>query len=234
MVEYKCNRCGRKFKKKVNYEYHKKRKFPCMKKNIEKKFKCDGCNKLYSTKSNLNRHNKICNSLILADKNKDTNIFDIKKELDALKENINILMKKKNDITFNTQIIINNFGEESLDHINKEFILNLFNKPDKSVPKLIDAIHFNNDNNKNLYLSNKNNKIFIFNNGKWNIENKDKTVTKLVGTNFDRIDDFFEDYKNNLNKKNVNMYNKYANDFDKGINREEINKNAEEILEINS
>ena len=73
-----------------------------------------------------------------------------------------------------------NFGEESLDHINKEFILNLFNKPDKSVPKLIDAIHFNNDNNKNLYLSNKNNKIFIFNNGKWNIENKDKTVVTIL------------------------------------------------------
>ena len=30
------------------------------------------------------------------------------------------------------------------------------------------------------------------------------------------------------------MYNKYADDFDQGINREEINKNVEEILEINS
>ena len=171
---------------------------------------------------------------MLSNKNDVDNIFNIKTELNKLKENINILMKKKNNVTFNTQIIVNNFGKESLDHINKEFILNLFNKPDKSVPKLIDAIHFNNEYNKNLYLSNKNDKIFIFNNGKWNIENKDKTVTKLVGTNFDRIDDFFEDYKNNLNKKNVNMYNKYADNFDQGINREEINKNVEEILEINS
>ena len=39
MVEYKCYRCGKNFKKKINYEYHKKRKFRCVKKEIKKKFR---------------------------------------------------------------------------------------------------------------------------------------------------------------------------------------------------
>ena len=50
-------------------------------------------------------------------------------------------MKQKNNI-YNTNIIINNFGNENLKCIKKDFIMDLFKKPIYSVPKLIDTYSF--------------------------------------------------------------------------------------------
>ena len=64
MVLYKCNRCGKEFNRKSNYNYHINRKRPCAPKFSKRslknppKFRCSNCDKLYTTKYNLNRHLK--------------------------------------------------------------------------------------------------------------------------------------------------------------------------------
>ena len=113
--------------------------------------------------------------------------------------------------------------------------MDLFKKPIYSVPKLIDTIHFNNKVNKNLFLSKKSDsKILILENGKWQVKDTNNTVKLLLNKNFDRIDDFFENYKNELDKNKVSDYTKYAEDFDSGKNKEIINKDVFEILKNNS
>jgi hypothetical protein len=59
MRDYICENCDKYFKKKSDFQRHKKRKNPCSKKiTIDKKHKCNQCNKLYSTNSSLKRHLK--------------------------------------------------------------------------------------------------------------------------------------------------------------------------------
>ena len=56
---FQCNLCNKEFTKFSNYKQHKNRKYPCVK---EKNpiYNCEYCEKILSTKSNLQRHLKIC------------------------------------------------------------------------------------------------------------------------------------------------------------------------------
>jgi len=83
MVLYKCDRCGKQFKKKSNYESHKNRKKPCKKishKTSSKSsknngcYQCPQCTKTYSSKYNLNRHSlHYCKVLVNHEENEKTN-----------------------------------------------------------------------------------------------------------------------------------------------------------------
>jgi len=159
--------------------------------------------------------------------------IDINRELKELKNQIREYIDSKTGITFNTNIIINNFGSESIDHINSKFLMDLFNRPEKSVPKLIKEIHFSENNkvNRNIYLPQKKNKtIYIFNNGEWIEKNKDKTLNALISKNFDRLDDFFETNKREFEDRKIVKYEQYADDFDCGTNRRGINSDVCNII----
>lgn len=235
MVQHICENCGKVFKKRWNYNYHINRKFPCKKKKSQidvdssKPFKCSLCSSRFATKSNLNRH------IIKCQENFGQMVerIDINRELMELKNQIKEYIDSKTGITFNTNIIINNFGSETIDHINNKFLMDLFNRPEKSVPKLIKEIHFSESNkvNRNIYLPQKKNKtIYIFNNGEWVEKNKDKTLNALISKNFDRLDDFFETNKKELENKKIVKYEQYADDFDYGTNRRDINSDVCNII----
>ena len=228
--------------------YHKKKKYPCRRSEYDENgdlivideehlvYKCLICTSIFTNKSNLNRHEKKC-------REKYKNVVDklgINKELNSLKEYIRDYIDsegKKNityntNITLNANIMINNYGSEKMDHINSSFLTNLFNVPEESVPKLIKEIHFGeNDVNRNIYLKNdKDGKIKVFYNGEWVDCNKDRTVSDLICKNFDRIDDFYETNKNKIDRKKKVKYERYADDFDNGKNREKINTDVCKIL----
>ena len=95
--------------------------------------------------------------------------------------NVNIQANTNNVQTNNTQtnnIKLNSYGEEDLSHITDLFKTNLLKMPHGMIPKMIEAVHFNDDKpeNKNIKFTNKrDNKIKIFSNDKW-IQNKDETI----------------------------------------------------------
>jgi len=55
---YKCVKCSKLFKNKTDFTRHKKRKTPCIRNDkTEEIFRCSECNKTYSSRGNLKRHN---------------------------------------------------------------------------------------------------------------------------------------------------------------------------------
>jgi len=65
-------------------------------------------------------------------------------------------IQTQNNITQNNTFNILAFGKEDLSHITDDTYKKIINKGFKSVPALVDAIHFNKDKpeNHNIYISN--------------------------------------------------------------------------------
>ncbi|QYB17539.1 hypothetical protein PV-S19_0175 [Pacmanvirus S19] len=64
-MDFKCEKCGKVFKKPSDLERHKNKKTPCIVENLSPEElvnpnRCLHCNKIYSKKENLTRHIKSC------------------------------------------------------------------------------------------------------------------------------------------------------------------------------
>ena len=113
---------------------------------------------------------------------KDEEISKLKEEIDKLKRSQHITYNNINVISFNKQ--------PDLSHLTKNDYIRIINKGFHSVPKLIEAIHFNiqKPENHNVYIPNiKNNYMMIWDGKNWNLVNK-----------YDIIDDMYEDNSNIL------------------------------------
>ena len=153
---------------------------------------CEFCNKSFTRKYGLTCHLKKCKYK----KNETLNILKKKNnEIQELKEIVEkLLIENKNNITnnisnkdsFNTNntIIINNYGDENTKYISSEYILKLLkNKPAKVIPELIKYTHFNNEHpeNQNIKITNKKEPyVKIMKNNKWELQNKEDTITDLI------------------------------------------------------
>ena len=193
-----------------------------------KKLYCDYCDVSFTLYTNKRRHElHRCKSNlnnIINEKNKT--IIKIEKihenEKKHLYKQIDILIKKvgntTTNITNNTQNIqLNNYGNEDLSHISDKFKGQLINMPYGMIPKLIEAVHFNDSMpcNKNIALTNKNdNKVKIFNGTKWIYKNKEETLNDLVDGKYFILDTYYEYNSKLLNKANKTNYEKFRNYFD--------------------
>ncbi len=204
-------------------------------------------NESNETNENVNDIKEDIKNTILKEEYESEFIKEIKKELFELKNIIknNQLNANNNSVnnhyTFLTQInqnfFINNFGKECIDTIKTDFYFNLLSSPYESVPKLVEEIHFNKDdlNNTNIILPNQNLPfIYLYENGKWIIANKESTLNLLVDKNFERVDDFYEHYKNYLEKTIIEKYEKYSNEFEETNLKDDIQKDVSNVLEKGS
>ena len=82
---------------------------------------------------------------------------------------------------------------------------------------MIERVHFNKKKpeNKNIKFPNKKeNKLKVFKDGKWIFKDKKATITELVDTNYNIIDDHYEDigiYSHYTNKSYINFQKLYDN-----------------------
>jgi len=184
-----------------------------------KEYGCEFCNRMLKTKANLTRHQKhYCKSYIPPSdmdvmhekiKNFESLLEDQKKQHDKEKKmlfkQIEKLLDKvgnttniqHNNIESNIQnnIILNNYGKEDLSHITDTFKEQLIKIPYSMIPKMIEAVHFNDKRpeNKNISLTNKkDNLIKIFKDNKWVYQGKEETINSLVDGKYMILDSFFE------------------------------------------
>ena len=77
MPIYTCDKCKKEFNRKSGYVSHSSRIKPCIKDNINNE--CIYCNKIFSTRFNLNAHLNICKDKPIVDEVTQAQIEELKK-----------------------------------------------------------------------------------------------------------------------------------------------------------
>ena len=191
----------------------------------EKKYICEFCNKEYSRIDNLKRHIKV-----YCEKAKEQVTYkelfletkkQLKEEKEEFKKQIELLLSKVGNTTThinNTQNIqLNNYGKEDLSHITDSLKTQLLKIPYGMIPKMIEAVHFNEDKpeNKNIAFTNKkDNKIKIFRGNKWVYRDKDETINDLIDGKYFILDSHYDEANENLNITNKSSYEQFKTFFD--------------------
>jgi uncharacterized C2H2 Zn-finger protein len=177
---YRCERCYKLFTTLWSLKRHE----PICK-EISNPLQCHICNKVFTHASNKSRHLQSCK------------IEFIKKENSRIQEPPQPVAPQSsnqinNNITINTQntnnnitinVNLNNFGEESLDHITQDMLTKFAKEINCGIAKLIDTIHFNPEvpQNHNIRLENiKGQLVAVYQNNEWVIKDMNDTVKHLI------------------------------------------------------
>jgi len=212
-------------------------------------FPCVHCKSDFSSYAILSRHQKKhCPEILQKSENKEIELEELKyiikeereehkREKEKLFQYIDKLIEKAGYTINNTQnITLNNFGNEDLSHITDKVKTDLIKLPFGMIPKMIEYVHFNNEKpeNKNIALTNKKEKLIkVFKENKWCYQTKNELLDDLIQTNYNRLDEFFENNGTiQLNEQQNNRYKKFQDLFD-GENSEvveQITKKSELIL----
>ena len=134
-------------------------------------------------------------------KKKEDEIREVIREKD---EQIKLLLAEKNTTnnieTQNNVIVINNFGEESIDHISIQEILQMINdKPARSPVLLAQKIHFDSEHPENSNVSitgEKSNYAYIQKEGKKKRDYRKKIINEMTQNSFDIIERTYDDNVN--------------------------------------
>ena len=187
----------------------------------QKTVKCRFCESRFKTQASCRRHeihrcrdnpdfiDKLLdakNSKIKTLKENNENLEELNQKLEAEKkelyQQVSKLLDKVGDTNIQNNIILNNYGNEDLSHITNTLKTELLGIPYGAIPKMIEAIHFNDEKpeNKNIVLPNKKeNLVKIFQGDKWIYKNKNDTITDLVDSKYTIIDDHFEEMNSQPN-----------------------------------
>jgi len=207
-------------------------------------FNCDYCDNIFSSFAHKRRHEiHRCKEIPIDSKNV---IIELKNEKRQLYKQIEKLIDKAGNTTNiqNTQNIkLNSYGKEDLSHITDMFKTSLLKIPHGMIPKMIEAVHFNDNKpeNKNIQFTNKrDNKIKVFSNDKWVHKSKDETIHDLMDGKYFILDTHYSNVIENNNQDGTNsktlnildFYEKFRQLFDERDNKlmEDQMKECELVL----
>ena len=205
---------------------------------ISKKFACDYCKNMFTTYAHKRRHESYyCKSNDLIKLNKENHTLSIlynekTKEVEKLEKRVDKLTDKIGDTFYNTtctnnNIKVNSYGNEDLSHITDEFKTEMLKLPYGAIPKMLEAIHFNDKvpENKNILMPNINKNIVKIKSGdKWVYKNKDEILKDMIDTKYLILDDHYDLVVGGevLSKFNTTNYLKFKhklNECDKDLIR---------------
>ena len=132
--------------------------------------------------------------------------------INELRNQIELLIKEKgNTYTYNQNIIIQPFGKENLAHIKSEYVKDLIQtSPVKCIPRLLKAIHFDEEHkeNKNIKIPNKKQSLAqIFNGTDWVYKDKKDTIDNMTDKAYGIINEHYTgdcSYMNDFKKQYEN------------------------------
>ena len=155
---------------------------------------CEFCNKNFKNhKNNYYRHMKHYCKVKKKLEDKERELEEAKKEIDQL--------KRSQHVTYNNNItLIAHNKQPDLSHLTNKDYVKIMNRGFNSVPKLIEAIHFNpkKPENHNVYIPNiKNKYAMVWNGNKWELNNQDDVIEDMYEENSDILIDKLEELCNN-------------------------------------
>jgi hypothetical protein len=112
------------------------------------------------------------------------------------------------------QINLNYYGNETSDHLTKEFYLRILKEPSTCSRKIINKIHFNKErpNNGHMRITNKQLKYAeVFTNEGWKVKSKKSLCGELILKSDVRIDEFVEKNRKEIPKTDAETFDRYVN-----------------------
>ena len=222
------------------------KKSPPKSSKIQKPVVCPYCYKEFTRSDNLNRHYGRCKIKKKEYENNKQEIKELKEMVEKLlvenKGNTNITSNSHNTTNHMTNnIIIHNYGDEDTKYITSDYILKLLkNKPAKVIPELIKYTHFNTEHpeNQNIKITNKKEPyIKVRKNNKWELQDKDETISDLIDRQQvhlldEDVEKKIEEKCNNSEKVNIERCNDLYNNDDKEYMKRLYNES--ELIIINN
>lgn len=244
MPKYTCERCNKVFAQKSHYDNHLKRKKPCLltspsapdnskftpiteQSDDDNDLKCEYCGMEFTRKGNKMRHiNGRCKKI----NGKDDAMEKLTEKLIAMdarmkkleEENKKLKVSEMKGITINT-ININSyggilpFGKEIRNGISDLEYKGIFNRGFRSVPALVEKIHFdkNKPQNHNVYMSNVHEKyVVVYDGNDWILKNRDEFLQDMIDNNSMFLEDKFEELLDKLGDCEINKFKKFLDEID--------------------
>jgi hypothetical protein len=237
MSDIRCESCGLTFKNKRLLASHFKstKHNKLIKNEIRKKFGCE-CGKWYIHHQSLNKHRKTCAHL-------NSSVAEIRqvleeereqhqKERDELRAQIALLLDKHAGSTTtnnqhietqnietqqNIHIHINAFGHENIDYLDEKAIVACIDRVYKSVPAILEKIHFdpNHPENHNIKITNR--KLpyasVMGENKKWKTVDKKDAIETMVFNGYNLLDEKYPDNKDNLTNYKREKFEDFQDNF---------------------
>ena len=259
-MTHKCEVCNLDFKSNVNLSRH-------MLTNRHKKqlsnnvtlFKCH-CGRSYSHRPSYYRHKKVCLQSSSVSINVEDEVKELKntiqqereqheKERDELRAQIALLLDKHSGTTNNTtnietqnntiNIHINAFGQENIDYLDEKAIVSCINRIYKSVPAILEKIHFDPEHPENHNIKITNKKLpyasVMGDNQKWKTVDKKDAIETMVFNGYNLLDEKYPETKTELSERKQEHFEGFQNKFEE--EDKELRKQLKtdvELLVLNS
>jgi len=216
-----CNDCKTSYARKYLFSQHlKSLKHKKRIENSSSLIVCE-CGKSYTHKNSLEFHKKTCNFESPPPKNATEILLETmqhkldlyEKEKEEMKAQIAMLLEKHsaapsvtnnqidNSTNNNITININAFGSENTDYIDDKAILACIGRVYKSIPTLLEKIHFDPKHPENHNIRITNRKLpyasVMGNNQKWKTVDRKDAIETMVNNSYNILD---EKYKENKDK----------------------------------
>ena len=193
-----CKKCNKIYKSNRYLIYHEKK---C---NGIDDLTCPRCMNSFTTKQGKSNHLKRNNckprSIKYARKPNTQNIENINTNIENIENQNNIETQYNIENQNNNNIIINNYGNERMDYLNYEKMLEIFKKAYDIPTLLTKEIHFNIDfpENNNIIESNKTNCALIKMNEEFIYKNLNNLVLELINDKGILMQKFAIENKDNI------------------------------------
>ena len=109
------------------------------------------------------------------------------------------------------------YGKEDLSHIQEKDYKLILNKGFKSVPALMDSIHFNQNKpeNHNIYISNmRDNHVLIYNGAEWQLKERNDILQEIVYNKTDILNEKFDELVAQLDEATVRKFRRFLDQKD--------------------
>lgn len=131
-------------------------------------------------------------------------------------------------------IVLNNFGKDSWDHVSDKEKIELLKKPYDMIKKAFEKVNLNKDvpENRNIRVENqRSGKVLVWEDEMWRNEDKTGTLKEVVGEKYYILDSFFRDLLEKdpqrlhqlMTKDEIRAYTKFSAIFDEETNEYNVN-----------
>ena len=210
---FECGVCALKFHRKYHLVRHiatKKHRDKMENTNLSKTFHCSFCTKSFAHASSMSKHKTLCKmKSMVSIKEVEALRSQFEKEKEAMQKQIEDLLLSSqsnnqinNNIGTQVNININAFGNENIDYIDNKTIIACIDRVYRSIPSLLEKIHFDpkHPENHNIKITNK--KLPYASvmgvNQKWKTVDRKDAIDTMVTNGYNMLDEKYIENKDKL------------------------------------